>query len=585
MIRKPIVVFLGHVDSGKTSLQDFIRKSTMIEREAGLITQHIGASTVPIETISRICGKLIDQSKSKMNLPGLLFIDTPGHAAFSSLRKRGGSLADIAILVVDINEGFMPQTIESVKILMEQKTPFIIAANKIDLVPGWTKTEGGILQEISKQSENTQKIIQNKIYEIVGSLSKFNIQSERFDRLDDYTKQIAIIPTSAKTGEGMAELLMVLTGLTQKYLSENLECDKSSQAKGTVLEVKEEKGLGTTLDVIIYDGCLKKGDSIVIGGIDKPIITKVKALLEPAPLSEIRDKKSKFKQSQQVYAAVGVKISAVDIEDVIAGMPIRSCTKQDIKKVSQEIQKEVSEVVIETEKEGVIVKSDALGSLEALSKLLKDEGIVIRKAGIGNISKNDIASAESSFEKDPINSAILGFNVQLQEGVSSKKINIFTNDVIYRLIEEFKKWQIQKKKNLEMQQLEGITMPAKFEILTGYVFRQNNPAIVGVDILSGEIKTGMHVMNAQGKTISEIKAIQHEQDSITKAEKGKQVAVSLPNVTVGRQIHEGDILYSAIIESEFRKLKDLKKLLTPQDIEVLKEIAEIKRKDNPVWGI
>jgi len=585
MIRKPIVVFLGHVDSGKTSLQDFIRKSTMIEREAGLITQHIGASTVPIETISRICGKLIDQSKSKMNLPGLLFIDTPGHAAFSSLRKRGGSLADIAILVVDINEGFMPQTIESVKILMEQKTPFIIAANKIDLVPGWTKTEGGILQEISKQSENTQKIIQNKIYEIVGSLSKFNIQSERFDRLDDYTKQIAIIPTSAKTGEGMAELLMVLTGLTQKYLSENLECNKSSQAKGTVLEVKEEKGLGTTLDVIIYDGCLKKGDSIVIGGIDKPIITKVKALLEPAPLSEIRDKKSKFKQSQQVYAAVGVKISAVDIEDVIAGMPIRSCTKQDIKKVSQEIQKEVSEVVIETEKEGVIVKSDALGSLEALSKLLKDEGIVIRKAGIGNISKNDIASAESSFEKDPINSAILGFNVQLQEGVSSKKINIFTNDVIYRLIEEFKKWQIQKKKNLEMQQLEGITMPAKFEILTGYVFRQNNPAIVGVDILSGEIKTGMHVMNAQGKTISEIKAIQHEQDSITKAEKGKQVAVSLPNVTVGRQIHEGDILYSAIIESEFRKLKDLKKLLTPQDIEVLKEIAEIKRKDNPVWGI
>jgi len=585
MIRKPIVVFLGHVDSGKTSLQDFIRKSTMIEREAGLITQHIGASTVPIETISRICGKLIDQSKSKMNLPGLLFIDTPGHAAFSSLRKRGGSLADIAILVVDINEGFMPQTIESVKILMEQKTPFIIAANKIDLVPGWTKTEGGILQEISKQSENTQKIIQNKIYELVGSLSKFNIQSERFDKLNDYTKQIAIIPTSAKTGEGMPELLMVLTGLTQKYLSKNLECNKSSSAKGTVLEVKEEKGLGTTLDVIIYDGCLKKGDSIVIGGIDKPIITKVKALLEPAPLSEIRDKKSKFKQSNEVYAAVGVKISAVDIDNVVAGMPIRSCKKQDIKKVGQEIQKEVSEVVIETEKEGVIVKSDALGSLEALSKLLKDEGIVIRKAGIGNISKNDIASAESSFEKDPINSAILGFNVQLQEGVSSKKINIFTNDVIYRLIEEFKKWQIQKKKNLEMQQLEGITMPAKFEILTGYVFRQNNPAIVGVDILSGEIKTGMHVMNAQGKTISEIKAIQHEQDSITKAEKGKQVAVSLPNVTVGRQIHEGDILYSAIIESEFRKLKDLKKLLTPQDIEVLKEIAEIKRKDNPVWGI
>ncbi|MBW2985301.1 translation initiation factor IF-2 [Candidatus Woesearchaeota archaeon] len=585
MLRKPIVSFLGHVDSGKTSLQDFIRQSTMVEREAGLITQHIGASSVPIEAIKRICGDLLKGLKKGLTIPGLLFIDTPGHEAFTSLRKRGGSLADIAILVVDINEGFKPQTVESVKILMDQKTPFIVAANKLDLIPGWQKVDGGILQEINSQTESTRQDIDKKIYEILGSLSKTDITSERFDRVDDYTKQVAIVPVSAKTGEGIGEMLMVLAGLAQRYMEKSLEIDEKGNAKGTILEVKEEKGFGTTLDVIIYDGCLKKGDTIVIGGIDNAIVTNVKVLLEPAPLSEMRDKKSDFKQVDGVYAAAGVKVAAVDIDGVVAGMPIRSCSKEDVDNVIEEVQKEVGEVVIETDIRGVIVKSDALGSLEALSKLLKDSDVVIRKASIGNIIKKDIGDADSNYEDDPLKAVILGFNVKIDESVDVGRVKVITNNVIYKLIDDFKEWQEKEKKRIEGRELEGVVMPAKIELLKGYVFRQNNPAVVGVHVLQGMVRTGMPVMNREGKVLSEVKSIQAEQETVSEAEKGKQVAISLPGLTVGRQINEGDILYSGIPENDFKKLKKLKQLLVKEDIEILKEIAIIKRKNNPVWGV
>ena len=144
------MVVLGHVDSGKTSILDKIRGTGVQGREAGGITQAIGASIIPIETIKKICGKLLDSLNIKLTLPGLLFIDTPGHAAFVNLRKRGGNLADIAILVININEGLMPQTIESINILKQYKTPFIIAVNKIDLVNGWrSQKEKSLLKSIS----------------------------------------------------------------------------------------------------------------------------------------------------------------------------------------------------------------------------------------------------------------------------------------------------------------------------------------------------------------------------------------------------------------------------------------------------
>ena len=582
-IRSPICTVMGHVDHGKSSILDKIRGSSIVKGEAGAITQAIGASIIPLDTIRDICGTLLDSLKMDFTIPGLLFIDTPGHAAFTNLRKRGGNLADIAILVIDINEGLKPQTIESIEILKQYKTPFIIALNKVDLVPGWQTKDTGILQTIASQSENIQKTIETKLYELVGELSKLGLNTERFDRVQDYTQQIAMVPCSAQTGEGMQELLMVLTGLAQRFLEKCLECNVFSFAKGTVLEVKEEKGLGKTMDVIIYDGKLSIGDTIVIAGLSQPIVTKVKALMEPIPLKEMRDKHSNFKAVKEVKAATGVKIIANEIEDVVSGMPLRSTDKDNLENIKEDIQKEVEEVLIETDTEGIIIKADSLGSLEALIKLLKDKDVPIRRASIGSITKKDLAEAEANHEKDPLKAVILAFNIKSDE--QPENIKIISNEVIYKIIEDYDKWTKETQDEMQKGDIEKLVRPCKIKVLQGYIFRQSNPAIVGVEVLSGKLKVGMPLMNSEGKKITDVKQIQADKETVDMAEAGKQVAVSMPEVTVGRQINENFTLYSAIPEEDFRQLKELKKLLTPEETETVKEIAEIKRRDNVVWGI
>ncbi len=583
--RQPIVSVLGHVDHGKSSILDKIRGSAIILTEAGRITQAIGASIIPLKVIKKITGTLLDTLKMKLTIPGLLFIDTPGHAVFTNLRKRGGNLADIAVLVVDINEGFKPQTIEALEILKTYKTPFIVAANKVDLISGWKTQDKFIVSNLKHQTQNVQQDFETKLYELVGKLHEFGFPSERFDRVDDFTKQIAIVPTSAISGEGIPELLMVITGLAQKFLEKCLKCDVNRLAKGTILEVKESKGLGTTVDVIIYDGTMKTNDIIVIGGIDKPIVTKIRALLEPKPLKEMRDKKAKFDSVKQVFAATGVKISAPNLKEVIAGMPIRVANKDNQKEIEKEVQREVNEVMIETDNVGLIIKADTLGSLEALSLILRDKGIPLQKASIGNISRKDISEAESNYEKNKLFSTIIGFNVEDESKTKNEKVKIITSDIIYTLTDEFEKHKKELQKAEEMEVFADLTMPCKLVFMTGYIFRQSNPAVFGVDIIYGTLKTGVVIMNREGKTLGSIKQIQHEQENITQIEQGKQVAISVDGVTIGRQIFENDMLYTAINEKEFRIFKKYKHLLKDAEKLVLKEIAEIHRKRNPVWGI
>ncbi|MFH1439086.1 MAG: translation initiation factor IF-2 [Candidatus Woesearchaeota archaeon] len=604
IIRQPIVTILGHVDHGKTTLLDTIRHTTVTEREAGKITQAIGASIVPLQTINRFCGKLLKKLNLNLTIPGLLFIDTPGHAAFSTLRKRGGSIADIAIVIIDIKEGFKPQTIEAIEILKKAKTPFIIAANKIDLISGWKKQSDSILENISKQNPEINRIIETKLYEVVGKLHELGFESERFDRIDDYTKQIAIVPVSARSSEGMQELLMVLSGLAEKYLRGKLKCDVTKGAKGSILEVKEEPGLGKTIDVIIYEGYIKINDTIVIGSLDKPIVTKVRALLEPKPLTEMMDKKSKFQGVKQVCAATGVKIAAPDMDGVVAGMPIMVVGKkegdkgsgskgneikeEDIEEVKKIIQRQINEVMIETDNEGIIIKADSIGSLEAMVSLLKEKDIAIRKAKIGNISKKDIIDAEAN-ENDDFARVILGFNVEVMSDAESylqdSPVTIIKNNIIYKIIEDYERWLEEEKKRIEMKGLEKLTRGCKFQILLNHTFRQSNPAIVGVDILAGILKTGTPLMKADGVMISRVKAMKSGEDNVSEAKAGKQLAVSMDGVTVGRQIHEKDFIYSAIPEEEFKKLKEYKEYLTKDEKEALKEIGEIMRKSNPVWGV
>lgn len=587
-IRSPVCSVVGHVDHGKSSILDAIRGTRIISKEAGGITQAIGASIIPLSVIQQKAGEFLKSLNMTFTIPGLLFIDTPGHAAFTSLRKRGGNLADIAVLVIDINEGFRPQTIECIEILKGFKTPFVVAANKLDLIPAWSGPKGPVLKLINSQQEKVKVMIDTKIYELVGKIHEHGFASERFDRVSDFTKEIAIVPVSAKTEVGIAELLMVVTGLAQKYLEKCLECNVSGPAKGTILEVKEEKGLGKTVDVIIYDGTLRVNDTIVIGGVEAPIVTKVRALFQPAPLAEMRDKKAKFCSVKEAVAATGVKISAPEIDAVIAGMPLRSATSEQLDEIKQAIQDEVKEVLIQTDKEGVVVKADTIGSLEAIVGVLRAKGMEIRKATVGEVSRKDIIDAESSIEKNPLNAVVLNFNTivstEIQNFAKTAGVKIISSEIIYQLLDTFEKWVEDERKRVEAKELEGLVKPCKMKIMPNYVFRQSNPAIVGVDILVGELKVGTPIMK-ENDTISSIKSIQHEKDTLTKVEVGRQVAISLPNLTVGRQINENEILFSSIPEQDFRRLKVLKKYLKKEEIDVLKEIAELKRKKNPLWGV
>jgi translation initiation factor 5B len=570
MLRQPLVVIMGNVDSGKTKTLDSIRRTAVVESEAGGITQMISSSAIPLKTIQKICGPLLNIKT--ISLPGLVFIDTPGHAAFTNMRKRGGNLADIAVLVIDINEGIKPQTKECINILRNYKTPFVIALNKLDLTAGWEETkEKNVLAMIANQPERIKLHVEKKLYEIVGSLYELGLQAERFDRVDDFTKTIAMVPTAAKPGYGLAELLMVLMGLAQKFLEQKLETSENASGKATVLEVKEEKGIGTTLDVILYDGKIKINDKIIIGGLYEPIVTKVKGLFEP-------DEKNKFKSVKEVNAAAGVKISAVGLKEVVSGMPLFVIENNE-KELKEKIQEEVDQVLIETEDMGIVVKADSLGSLEAVLGMLKEKEIPIKKASVGNVTKKDLAAAQS--DENIMNKVILCFNTTGE----SDEVKIISHNIIYQLIEDLEKWREQIRKKEEEKELVDLIRPAKVKYLRGCTFRQSNPAVVGVEVLLGTLRAGTDLIKENGDIVGYIKTIQYEKESVKEAEKGKQVAISIPGITAGRQIREEEIFLTDMNENNFRKLKKLKKLLTPDEISVLKNIAEIKRKENHLWGV
>lgn len=556
-IRQPIVAVLGHVDHGKTTLLDRIRGSAVAAKEAGFITQHAGASEIPAEAIRKTSGKLLDKLNIKLDIPGLLMLDTPGHAAFTTIRKRGSSIADLAILVIDINEGFQPQTDEALGFLKEFKTPFVVAATKVDRIQGWHAYENSSFSDsLGKQPEHVREAVDTAVYRIVGQLSERGFESERFDRVTDFKKNVAIVPVSGTTGEGLPELLMMLAGLSQAFLKEQLKSIEGAGA-GAILEIKEVRGLGMAADIILHDGEIRKGDWLVIGG-REPIVTRIKALLKPKPLHEIRTEKE-FEPVESVIAAAGVKVAAPELERAIAGSPIRTVRNEDeAEKAKKELSAEVEQVEFASAREGIILRADTLGSLEALIRLAKEKGIEIRKAEVGPPARKDIMELETV--TDPYKRVMLAFNVQLpgevQTAAKDRGIHIVSGDIIYRVLEGYDSWTAEVRAKEREAKLAQIMMPGKIRLLPGFVFRANDPAIVGVEVMAGSIKSGIR-LHREGKEVGWIRDIQNEGQHVDKAEKGQRVAVSIEGPTVGRQIKEGDELVSWVTDKDLRALEEL----------------------------
>ena len=580
--RHPIVSVMGHVDHGKSTILDKIRGTKVVAREAGGITQHIGATDVPIDTIHELCGKLLGDRK--FSVPGLLFIDTPGHYSFISLRTRGGSLADLAVLVIDINEGMKPQTIESINILRKFKTPFVIAANKIDLIPGWRHHEAATCGDtLSQQDPRIVAELDERIYNLSGKIfDKFGFSADRFDRITDFTKTVAIVPISGKFGEGIADLLLVLVGLAQRFLEEELSTEEGP-GEGTILEVKEEKGIGTAIDTIVYKGTMKVGNQIVVACVSgKPIITKIKGLQRPKPLDEIRDPTQRFDRVKEVSAAAGIRVIAQNLEHALAGGTVK-VVKDNLDELVAETEKE-SQINVELAPEGIIVRGDAIGSLEAFAFEAKASELPIRKIDIGNVTRKDVVEA-SHFE-DPLHQAIFAFNVTVNDDARSESSNlnvrIFENDVMYRLLEEYKTWCDEKTKELVAAKRLETVYPGKMTIMRDHVFRASKPAIVGVRVLAGRIRPGEHLMKEDGKRVGKIKSIRSGEESLKEAIVGSEVAISIDDAVVGRQIDVEDVLLVDIPEGDARELANQQ--LKQDELEVLEQVAVIKRKEKPFWG-
>ncbi len=585
-IRTPIVCVMGHVDHGKTSLLDRIRGSSVVSSEVGQITQHIGATIVPIEAIRSMSGTI---GKIPINIPGLLFIDTPGHHAFTTLRARGGALADMAILVVDINQGFQPQTIEALQILRNCKTPFVIAATKIDRIHGWRIFENeSFLSSFARQNERVQGTVENKTYEVVGKLSELGFSADRFDRVSDFQRNLAIVPVSAHTGEGVCDMLMVMIGLAQRYMGDALTLSVEGPGAGTVLEVKEERGLGTTLDVILYDGTLSIGDEIAVATQGDVIFTKVRSLLKPRPMKEILVE-DRFEREKTVVAAAGVKVTAPDLERVIAGSPF-FVVRGNRDEIRAKIKKEMTEIHVNLAEEGIVIKADTIGALEALCKELEGKEIGVMRAEVGPVSRHDLIDTETI--KNPVFRVLLSFNTPLLPDVVEMiknplytQVKVFEGRVIYQLIDQYVAWRDEQKRLLDKQRFEHVVMPAKIRLMPDCVFRQSNPAVVGVRVLGGKLRNDVNLIKLDGKKVGHLKSMQLRQENIREADAGLEVAISIEGATIGRQLNVGDDLFVDVPERHVKVLeKEMLKSLNTSTQEILEEYTSMRRKTEPFWA-
>jgi translation initiation factor 5B len=587
-LRTPIVAVLGHVDHGKTSLLDKIRGSAVSEGEAGAITQPIGATAVPLETVSSMAGSLVDPDD--FDLPGLLFIDTPGHHSFTTLRSRGGALADIAILVVDVNDGFQPQTEEAIDILKRTGTPFVVAANKIDTTPGWNPQDGAPIQRTYEaQSQRARSMLDERLYEIIGQLSDSGFSADLYWRVQNFQKNVGVVPLSALTSEGIPDLLAVLMGLSQRYMKDEMAIDVSGPGAGTVLEVKDEKGFGATLDVVLYDGVIRAGDRIVVGGTNEPIVTEVRALLQPRPNAEIRTEK-RFDKVEQVGAAAGVKIAAPDLDDAMAGAPVRVVRDRPVDEVVAEVRKELAQISVETEEDGVVVKADTLGSLEAMANALKEAEIPILRAEVGDVAPRDVAVASTAGED--VHQVILGFNVEVlpdaRRELEESDVKLFSNDVIYQLVQDYDEYVEEIQREQQETVLDKIVRPARFQILDDHTFRQSNPAVVGVEVLSGTVKNNQRVVKWEGDKptrVGELSGIQEQGEDVSEARAGTRVSVAIDGPTVGRQIEEGDELWIELPEKHAKILEqELSTEIPADELEALQSYLDKHRRRDPFWG-
>ncbi|CAH0560682.1 unnamed protein product [Brassicogethes aeneus] len=568
-LRAAIVCVLGHVDTGKTKILDKLRRTNVQDGEAGGITQQIGATNVPIDAIKEQIKIVKGANEMELRVPGLLIIDTPGHESFSNLRNRGSSLCDIAILVVDIMHGLEPQTIESINILKSKKTPFIVALNKIDRLYDWQTMARKDVRDILKgQAANTQLEFEQRTKEVIVQFAEQGFNAALFYENPDMRSYVSLVPTSAITGEGMGNLLALIVEFCQTKLPKRLMYSDELQA--TVLEVKAIPGLGTTIDVILVNGTLREGDTMLCAGSDGPIVTQIRSLLMPQPMKELRVKNA-YVEYREIKAAQGVKIAAKELEKAIAGLNLFVANKPDeIDLIKEEVSKELRSALsnIKLVDRGVYVQASTLGSLEALLEFLRTSKIPYCGIRIGPVVKKDVMKASIMLEHESQYATILAFDVKVerdaQELADSLGVKIFQADIIYHLFDKFMAYREELKTRKREEFKHVAVFPCKVRILPQFVFNSRDPIVMGVMIEAGILKEGtpICVPSKEFVELGIVTSIENNHKPVENARKGMEVCIKIEPVPgespkmFGRHFDDTDMLISKISRQSIDACKD-----------------------------
>ncbi|XP_033833079.1 eukaryotic translation initiation factor 5B [Periophthalmus magnuspinnatus] len=568
-LRAPVVCVLGHVDTGKTKILDKLRHTHVQDGEAGGITQQIGATNVPKETIEEQTKMVKNFDHENIKIPGMLIIDTPGHESFSNLRNRGSSLCDIAILVVDIMHGLEPQTLESINLLKEKKCPFIVALNKIDRLYDWKKSpDTDVVATLKKQKKNTKDEFDERAKAVIVEFAQQGLNAALFFENKDPRTFVSLIPTSAHSGDGMGNLIALLVELTQTMLAKRLaHCD---ELRAQVMEVKALPGMGTTIDVILINGRLREGETIIVPGVEGPIVTQIRGLLLPPPLKELRVK-NQYEKHKEVCTSQGVKILGKDLEKALAGLPLLVAHRDDeIPVLRDELIKELRQTLssIKLEEKGVYVQASTLGSLEALLEFLRTSKVPYAGINIGPVHKKDVMKASTMLEHDPQYAVILAFDVKVeresQEMADSLGVRIFSAEIIYHLFDAFTKYREDYKKAKQEEFKHIAVFPVKLRVLPQFIFNSRDPIVMGVNVEAGVLKTGTPVcVPSKGFVdIGIVTSIEMNHKPVDSAKKGQEICVKIEPIPgeapkmFGRHFEATDIIVSKITRASIDALKN-----------------------------
>ncbi|MFE4303988.1 translation initiation factor IF-2, partial [Bacillus velezensis] len=500
-IRPPVVTIMGHVDHGKTTLLDSIRKTKVVEGEAGGITQHIGAYQ-------------IEENGKKIT-----FLDTPGHAAFTTMRARGAEVTDITILVVAADDGVMPQTVEAINHAKAAEVPIIVAVNKVD-----------------KESANPDRVMQE--------LTEYGLVPEAWGG------ETIFVPLSALTGKGIDELVEMILLVSEV---EELKANPNRQAKGTVIEAELDKGRGSVATLLVQTGTLNVGDPIVVGNTFGRVRAMVNDLgrrvktagpstpVEITGLNDVPQAGDQFLvfKDEKTARSVGEARASKQLEEQRSDK-----AKLSLDDLFEQIkQGDVKDI-------NLIVKADVQGSAEALTAALQKievEGVKVKiiHTGVGAITESDIILASAS------NAIVIGFNVRPDGNAKStaeaENVDIRLHRIIYKVIEEIE------------AAMKGMLDPEYEEKVIGQVEVRQTFKVSKIGTIAGGYVTDGHITRDSGLRLirdgvvifeGEVDVLKRFKDDVKEVSQGYECGITIKKYN---DIREGDILEAYVMQEIERK--------------------------------